>query len=1252
MGNLMNKSISELFDIVLSDKFTMKDRLAANRMISIRNTEVLYMFNNCFDNHSDSRKFFRNLDNGVSVTWYIYNDNIPDSIKKNIIRYGLSNSDVNELLKSNISFELKKLIVKENVSKYYGLKCLLMNNDISDEIKIMAIDTLVDAFNIFEIVTCSEIDMPTRRMIIDRKKILFIRSIYSKSTKDLLYELTFSNSPWEAVKLVQEYQPALLNNLSSKLDFRYLERAFSRCNKNEELLNMVLTANKDKIPLLLSKVHKDVILWLELDGLPIEYQHILIDNNIKFINSYIDGMDEKELLRNLNNYNNCVCYKDLIVNRRLNDLIVMLDNYTFSEYVNFIKYKYYNDELIYGTIDKKLPDDMVIDVMNEYKFSTDVIDFILKYKRDYFISIISGINWNEIINGNRNDDNFNIIFRLHKQIQFKVYTANNALINDILNKYDREELNRFLIIDMPLNDENFLYYIKLSIFKILGISGERLDYVKIILSRVSRGNPIELLKRLELFLGYVGIDLKLFFQYGSYILDDELWISSINDIMENNELNSFISVKNYLFDNYYDNRIGSATNIINFNDMVRNYTLYKELLLGLVNDNIKLSIIDKNNLTLLFNGSICCKPRNLIELNEIRKNEIMMYKNDILSDDISLEELRNILNKMIVYSKNELFDDIGDIASLRILVKDNEGNKRVELLTDEIITTMYVINTIVNITDKEKLKKLILEYIENVDNPVNRVINDLPNIKEKVRRLYEIDSQYNLTTLEEARDIPSIYNYEYMDLYGGEVFDFSDTNYVLYAHVKSRNEDIVDLINGKSYGKNNFISFSPISYRGQKYYYDFCECILAYDNILDGNFICSSLVNMGSNDYIENNSAVVKDFSRSQRGILESSSASKQNAETLLYREGLKPVGIILVDGKRPTKEELEYHRRYNLPFIITQKNGMAIDNPRRVFKHKKNEYYDDVLSKNLENTRKYIDINFVSSKEDDVYTGREVAIFTDTHAMYEPTIAILEDIKSRGIKEIYSLGDNTTMGANPREVLELMNEYDVKQIMGNSEYYLTLGSAPFSYLGEDRERNLNWICDKIGNNINDLKLYKPSTDILIGNRKIALCHFANDIRWDYNEHNTWIYQNNINNSDSANQFLFTNSSDYKMEIENNLSRYGISNPQMAGYLSAKNDPLFDGKMVTCYDDVFQGHVHFELEDNLGSTNIHTIRAAGMGEVNNTDRNKALYVILKERHDGNFDMERVFVPYNRNSLLSSIYSSDMPSKTKVLTYLK
>lgn len=288
----------------------------------------------------------------------------------------------------------------------------------------------------------------------------------------------------------------------------------------------------------------------------------------------------------------------------------------------------------------------------------------------------------------------------------------------------------------------------------------------------------------------------------------------------------------------------------------------------------------------------------------------------------------------------------------------------------------------------------------------------------------------------------------------------------------------------------------------------------------------------------------------------------------------------------------------------------------------------------------------------DNIYTGREVAIFTDTHAMYEPTIAILEDIRYRGINEIYSLGDNTSLGPSPREVLDLMDKYNVKQIMGNSEYYLTLGGSPFNYWSEERERSLDWTNDRVQGYINDLKLYKPSLDLLLGDKKIALCHFGNDIRWDFIKHNTWIYQDNIGNGKSSKQFMFTNSDEYNKEVEYMINKYGVDNLKVQGYLSSKNTPMFDGKLITSYDDVFQGHVHFELEDRLNNTNIHTLRGAGMGELDESKKSMAYYIILKEKKIGGYDIEKVYIPFNKNSLLSSIYSSDMPTKTKILSYLK
>ena len=91
-------------------------------------------------------------------------------------------------------------------------------------------------------------------------------------------------------------------------------------------------------------------------------------------------------------------------------------------------------------------------------------------------------------------------------------------------------------------------------------------------------------------------------------------------------------------------------------------------------------------------------------------------------------------------------------------------------------------------------------------------------------------------------------------------------------------------------------------------------------------------------------------------------------------------------------------------------------------------------------------------------YTGRQIAIFADVHGLLEPAIAVLEDIKRRGITEIYSLGDNIGTGPNPKEVLELLIEHNVHMINGNNEEYVALGIEPFAfYFTEKKRRSEAW---------------------------------------------------------------------------------------------------------------------------------------------------------------------------------------------------
>lgn len=283
----------------------------------------------------------------------------------------------------------------------------------------------------------------------------------------------------------------------------------------------------------------------------------------------------------------------------------------------------------------------------------------------------------------------------------------------------------------------------------------------------------------------------------------------------------------------------------------------------------------------------------------------------------------------------------------------------------------------------------------------------------------------------------------------------------------------------------------------------------------------------------------------------------------------------------------------------------------------------------------------------------RRVAIFTDAHGLLEPTQAALEDMRARGITEIYSLGDNIGVGPNPSEVMSLMYEYGVKSVAGNSEEYVTLGIEPFrSYFNALKKESATWTLSKLSEEqIGQIKLFPRYIELTIGGKNIALCHFANDVRIDFGERSTWTYQRNFDfmktgeqyNPEASWQFNYTNSQQQLEEIEYMINKYGVNHPYVRGFLSAKENPLFARKKVDFYDAVVQGHVHWKLYDEEQPTKFYSIRAVGMA-YRQDPVDTASYVILEEQEDG-FKIEEVLVKYDREKMISSILSSDSPDTT-------
>lgn len=283
-------------------------------------------------------------------------------------------------------------------------------------------------------------------------------------------------------------------------------------------------------------------------------------------------------------------------------------------------------------------------------------------------------------------------------------------------------------------------------------------------------------------------------------------------------------------------------------------------------------------------------------------------------------------------------------------------------------------------------------------------------------------------------------------------------------------------------------------------------------------------------------------------------------------------------------------------------------------------------------------------------YTGREIAIFTDSHSLLEPTVAILEDIDKRGIKEIYSLGDNIGFGPNPAEVLDVMEACGVVSLAGNAEEYSILGLKPFSsYMVGARVAEQVWMESKLTNeHIDKLRLYKRSIDLAVGGKKIALCHFANDVRIHFGGYSTWSFQDAINSGENPTlQFYHTNSPEEVSQIMQQSQRSGA---HFDGYRSVADEPLFAGKSVSEYDEIIQGHVHFGYIHENEGTRFRTLRAAGMGYGPQQPTDMAYYIILKEKTNG-YDVEEVFVLYDRKTMIEKIINSDLPTKDKISKFV-
>ncbi len=270
----------------------------------------------------------------------------------------------------------------------------------------------------------------------------------------------------------------------------------------------------------------------------------------------------------------------------------------------------------------------------------------------------------------------------------------------------------------------------------------------------------------------------------------------------------------------------------------------------------------------------------------------------------------------------------------------------------------------------------------------------------------------------------------------------------------------------------------------------------------------------------------------------------------------------------------------------------------------------------------------------------RKIALIADIHGLLEPLEAVLDDCRRNGITEIYSLGDAIGFGPDSSSVLDLLKDRNVRCIAGNAEDYMTLGISTFKNIFNfQRLLTEAWIEKQISVEQKlEIQNWPHSLDLTLGGKNIALCHFANDIRFDYLENGVLFYYENYKDGQGAQQFFYTNSDEQKAMMNYLLNV--LSDNEKKGYLSAIISPLFGGKTVDYYDAIFQGHVHFKVMEYYKNRLFMAVRAAGMAFLDDP-LNQAYYAVLTEK-DAGFGITEEYVDFDREQMEWKINHSDCP----------
>ena len=235
-------------------------------------------------------------------------------------------------------------------------------------------------------------------------------------------------------------------------------------------------------------------------------------------------------------------------------------------------------------------------IINNYINKENIIDF-LNCSNDDNISNLIINKKNSLILELLESISDNDIFRL--RIEKLSSDIRNLIVRNNISYFKKRisKINKDILLD-KLSSDKTLKSIKLLIIENFGYDSEDAELIRKLIDVVDKDIILNNYTKMKELLDKTNIDVEVFTKYGVGSIKYSNWLDNMLYIIKEDKIDSFISIKNYLFSNYYNetDKENEVYTIRNFQEILANYLESEELFNSILKNRTSLDSEDKLNI--------------------------------------------------------------------------------------------------------------------------------------------------------------------------------------------------------------------------------------------------------------------------------------------------------------------------------------------------------------------------------------------------------------------------------------------------------------------------------------------------------------------------------------------------------------------------------------------------------------------------------------------------------------------------------